>query len=154
MAISRVKKVYHIKIGWNMASKNAKWQIVFWRKPLKIAHGLIFAPKIISALGDIFPNTILETLVWTLSSLGHVFVIIHLLVWIPSPSKRNFMPFNLVNPRKSKPIFVLVFCVQTFSLLLITFLARLNRKFIWLVLPSLRKNNKFWLHYFSPTLLA
>ena len=39
-------------------------------------------------------------------------------------------------------------CVQTLSLLLITFSARLNQNFIWLVLPPLRRNNKSWLRLF------
>ena len=37
---------------------------------------------------------------------------------------------------------------SNFIVSLITFSARLNWKFIWLVLPPLRKNNKFWLRYF------
>ena len=41
------KRVYPVKIGWNRASKIAKWWIFFRENPLKIAHGINFAPKII-----------------------------------------------------------------------------------------------------------
>ena len=55
LEIFRVKKVYPIKIGETGLQKLQNDEFILGQKPLKIAHGLKFAPKIIPAKELLMP---------------------------------------------------------------------------------------------------